>query len=76
LIQPGKLRAAISAAGLAVNPHAVTQTKAAHDLRRHENIVRCLDKIALRVTQEAKALARNLDNAVAEFRLALDLTVR
>ena len=56
-----------------MNPHAVAQSETADDFRRHENILRCLNKISLRVPQESKAFARNFDDAFAEFRLALNL---
>ena len=70
LEQTGQLRAAIAAAGLAVDPHPVAELKAPHDFRRDENILRCLDEVAFCVAQEAKALAGNLDDAFAELRFA------
>ena len=70
LEQTGQLRTAIAAAGFAVNPHPVTQSKAAHDFRRDENILRRLHEIAFRIAQKSEAFAGNLDDAFAKFRLA------
>ena len=64
------MRAAIAAAGFAVNPHPVAELKAPHDFRGDENILRCLDEVAFRVAQETKAFAGNLDDAFAELRFA------
>src|SRR5205085_8109601 len=61
--------------GLPINPHAVTQTETPDDLWSYENVVRGLDEVSFRVTQEAKAFARDLDDAVAEFRFPFDLAV-
>ena len=74
LEQPRQLRATIAAPGFAMNPHAVAQRKAAHDFRRDKNILRRLNKIALRVAQKSKAFARNFDDAVAKFRFAFSLS--
>src|SRR5438067_11791986 len=59
-----------------MNPHPITQSEATDNFRRHKNVLRGLHEIALRVPQESKTLARDFDDAVAEFRFALDLTVR
>ena len=67
------MRTTAAAACLAVNPHAVAQGKTANDFRRDENILRCLNKIALRIAQEPEPLARNLNDAFAEFRFSLNL---
>ena len=70
LEQPSQLRAAIAAAGLAVDPHSVAELEAPHDFRRDENVLWCLDEVAFRVAQKTKAFAGNLDDAFAVFRFA------
>ena len=57
LIEANQLRAAVPAAGLAVNPHAVAQREAPNDFRRHKNIVRRLDEIPFRVAEKTKPFA-------------------
>src|SRR5436190_2170996 len=69
------MRTAVSEPGLTVNPHPIAQSKTTHDFRRHENIIRGLNEIAFRVAQKAETLAGNLDDAVAELWLALELTI-
>src|SRR5438552_849466 len=71
--QLGQLRTAIAAARLAVNPHAVPQTKTADDFGRYKNILWCLHEVALRVAQESKTFARNFNDAFAKFRFPLNL---
>ena len=56
--KPGQLRAAIAAAGLAINPHAIAELETADDFGRDENILRCLDEVAFRVAQETRNLCR------------------
>src|SRR5207247_2167676 len=54
------------------NPHSIAQRKTSHDFRRHENILRRLDKIPLRIAQKTETLTGNLDDAFAEFRFGLE----
>ena len=69
------MRPAVPEPGLTINPHPIAQSKTTHDFRRHENIIRGLNEIAFRVAQKAETFARNLDDAVAQFWLALELTI-
>src|SRR5260370_25338199 len=71
--QLGQLWTSVPPPGLAINPHAVAQSKATDYIGRHENILRCLNEVSLRVPQESKTFARNFNDAFAEFRLALNL---
>ena len=75
LVQAHQLRPAIAATRLPLNPHAIAQIEAANDFRRDEDVLRRLDEIAFRVAQEPKTLARDLDHAFTELRLALHLAV-
>ena len=52
---------------------AIAQTETADNFRRDENILRCLHKVAFRVSQKTETLAGNFDDAFAELRLSRDL---
>src|SRR2546427_6868657 len=71
-----QLRAATAATRFTVNPHPVAQGKATYNFRRDENVLRRLHKIALRIAEKTKAFSRDLDDAFAELRFALDLFAR
>src|ERR1700730_422872 len=71
--QLDQLRAAAATTRFTINPHAVTQGKAAHDFGSNENVLGRLDEVAFRIAEKTETLARNLDDAFAELRLALDL---
>jgi hypothetical protein len=58
-----------------VNPHPIAQSEATDNLRRNKNVLRGLNKIALRIPQESKSFARNLDDAVAELWFTFQLAI-
>jgi hypothetical protein len=73
LEQLHQLRAAAPAPGFTVNPHAIAQAETTHNLGSYKNILRRLHEVTLRIAQESKTLARDFDDAFAEFRFGLNL---
>src|SRR5262249_19018365 len=71
--QLDQLRATAAATRFAVNPHSVAKGEAAHDFRRDENVLRCLNEITFGVTQKPKAFAGDFDDSFTKFGFALAL---
>ena len=74
---PVGLTAAHAAEGSAAwtpNDISVSQTEAANNLGRYENILRRLDEITFGITQETEPLARDLYDSFAELGLACRVT--
>src|SRR5262245_56590208 len=67
-----QLRTTAAAPYFAVDPHAVTQSEAAHNFWRDKDVLRRLHKIPLWIAQKAEAFARDFNDALAKFRFALN----
>jgi hypothetical protein len=66
------LRTTAAAPDFAIDPHAVAQGKASHNFRRDKDVLWGLDEIAFRIAQKTEPLAGDFNDALTEFRFALN----